>query len=189
MDPEIKAALDKLFSGDSSLYQTRGFQRRIGWGEKPALINIDLANAWTRENNAFTCEGMDTVIPAVQQVHTPSLAGRRRRQFARIDRDRTVRTRFDVHRRATHTPVQLIRHGENRIANHFGVQTSQTHPAQELVRWIGMSPWHRTDRCLSIRGGSHQPPQHLLDAPVAVYKLITEPFQQQRMRRCRPVET
>jgi nicotinamidase-related amidase len=68
MDPEIKAALDKLFAADSSLYQSRGFQRRIGWGKKPALVNIDLANAWTREDNAFTCEGMDTVIPAVQQV-------------------------------------------------------------------------------------------------------------------------
>ena len=68
MDPEIKAALDKLFAADSSLYQARGFQRRIGWGKKPALINIDLANAWTREDYAFTCEGMDTVIPAVQQV-------------------------------------------------------------------------------------------------------------------------
>ena len=68
MDPEFKAALDKLFTVDSSLYQARGFQRRIGWGKKPALINIDLANAWTREGNAFTCEGMDTVIPAVQQV-------------------------------------------------------------------------------------------------------------------------
>ena len=33
MDPEIKAALDKLFTSDSSLYQERGFQRRIGWGE------------------------------------------------------------------------------------------------------------------------------------------------------------
>ena len=68
MDPEFKAALDKLFAVDSSLYQARGFQRRIGWGKRPALINIDLANAWTREDNAFTCEGMDTVIPAVQQV-------------------------------------------------------------------------------------------------------------------------
>ena len=68
MDPEIKAALDKLFAADSSLYQARGFQRRIGWGKKPALINIDLANAWTREDYVFTCEGMDTVIPAVQQV-------------------------------------------------------------------------------------------------------------------------
>ena len=68
MDPEIKAALDKLFTADTSLYQTRGFQRRIGWGKKPALVNIDLANAWTREGNAFTCEGMDEAIPAVQQV-------------------------------------------------------------------------------------------------------------------------
>ena len=68
MDPDIKAALDKLFAADSSLYQARGFQRRIGWGKKPALVNIDLANAWTREGNAFTCEGMDTVIPATQQV-------------------------------------------------------------------------------------------------------------------------
>ena len=68
MDPEFKAALDKLSAVDSSLYQARGFQRRIGWGKRPALINIDLANAWTREDNAFTCEGMDTVIPAVQQV-------------------------------------------------------------------------------------------------------------------------
>ena len=68
MDPEIKAALDKLFTSDSSLYQARGFQRRIGWGKKPALVNIDLANAWTREDHAFTCEGMDVVIPAVQEV-------------------------------------------------------------------------------------------------------------------------
>ncbi len=58
MDPEIKAALDKLFASDSSLYQERGFQRRIGWGKKPALVVIDMANAWTREDNAFTCEGM-----------------------------------------------------------------------------------------------------------------------------------
>ena len=68
MDAEAKAALEKLFAGDSALYQQRGFQRRIGWGKKPALVNIDLANAWTREGNAFTCEGMDEVIPAVQQV-------------------------------------------------------------------------------------------------------------------------
>ena len=68
MDPDIKAALDKLFAADSTLYQARGFQRRIGWGNKPALVNIDLANAWTREDNAFTCEGMEEVIPAVQQV-------------------------------------------------------------------------------------------------------------------------
>lgn len=68
MDQEIKAALDKVFAADTALYQNRGFQRRIGWGKKPALVNIDLANAWTREGNAFTCEGMDTILPATQEV-------------------------------------------------------------------------------------------------------------------------
>lgn len=68
MDPEIRAALDKLFASDSSLYQERGFQRRIGWGKKPALVVIDMANAWTQEDNAFTCEGMDLVIPALNEV-------------------------------------------------------------------------------------------------------------------------
>lgn len=68
MDQDIKAALDKVFAADTALYQNRGFQRRIGWGKKPALVNIDLANAWTREGNAFTCEGMDTILPATQEV-------------------------------------------------------------------------------------------------------------------------
>ncbi|MEZ5818148.1 MAG: isochorismatase family protein [Hyphomicrobiaceae bacterium] len=70
MDPrdELKAALDKVFAADSALYQNRGFQRRIGYGKRPALINIDLANAWTRPGNAFSCEGMDTIIPATQEL-------------------------------------------------------------------------------------------------------------------------
>ena len=65
---ELKQALDKVFAADSALYQSRGFQRRIGWGKKPALINIDLANAWTRPGNPFTCEGMETIIPGVQEL-------------------------------------------------------------------------------------------------------------------------
>ena len=68
MDTDTKALLDKLFAADSKLYQNRGFQRRIGWGIKPALVNIDLANAWTREGYPFTCEGMEPLIPAVQRV-------------------------------------------------------------------------------------------------------------------------
>jgi N-carbamoylsarcosine amidase len=70
MDPreELKAALDKVFAADSALYLNRGFQRRIGFGKRPALINIDLANAWTRPGNAFTCDGMETIIPATQAL-------------------------------------------------------------------------------------------------------------------------
>jgi hypothetical protein len=54
MDPETEALLEKLFAKDSELYQNRGFQRRIGWGKKPALINVDLANDWTQEGYPFT---------------------------------------------------------------------------------------------------------------------------------------
>ena len=65
---EIKEALKKIFSADSQLYRGRGFQRRIGYGKRPALINVDLANAWTREGNPFTCDGMDVIIPATQKL-------------------------------------------------------------------------------------------------------------------------
>jgi maleamate amidohydrolase len=62
-------ALELVFAADSTIYQQRGFQRRIGFGQRPALINIDLANAWTRPGHAFSCDGMDEVIPAVQALN------------------------------------------------------------------------------------------------------------------------
>ena len=73
-DPEITAALERIFSADSSIYQERGFQRRVGFGERPALIHIDLANAWTRPGHAFSCEGMDVIIPAVQRLNAAARA-------------------------------------------------------------------------------------------------------------------
>jgi nicotinamidase-related amidase len=65
---EITDALERIFSADSSVYQQRGFQRRVGFGERPALINIDLANAWTRPGNPFSCDGMDVIIPGVRRL-------------------------------------------------------------------------------------------------------------------------
>ncbi len=76
MSDELKEALEKVFAADSALYQDRGFQRRVGFGERPALINIDLANAWTRPGHAFSCEGMDVIIPSVQQLLAASRAKR-----------------------------------------------------------------------------------------------------------------
>ncbi|MCY4592700.1 MAG: isochorismatase family protein [Alphaproteobacteria bacterium] len=70
MDDKLRDALETLFAADSSFYDERGFQRRVGWGRKPALVNIDLANAWTRPGNPFTCSGMETIIPAVVEVLT-----------------------------------------------------------------------------------------------------------------------
>ncbi len=65
----IQALLDEIFDADTGIYQQRGFQRRVGFGKRPALIHIDLANAWTRPGHAFSCEGMDTIIPAVQKLN------------------------------------------------------------------------------------------------------------------------
>lgn len=68
-DSELNAMLEAAFERASAFYRERGFQRRIGFGERPALINVDLANAWTRPGSPFTCEGIDDrVIPAVQQL-------------------------------------------------------------------------------------------------------------------------
>jgi nicotinamidase-related amidase len=71
---EITDALERIFSADSSVYQQRGFQRRVGFGERPALINIDLANAWTRPGNPFSCDQMDVIIPGVQRLLAASRA-------------------------------------------------------------------------------------------------------------------
>ncbi len=68
MDDELDRILQKVFAADSELYGNRGFQRRIGFGKRPALINIDLANAWTRPGHVFSCEGMDVIIPSVQKL-------------------------------------------------------------------------------------------------------------------------
>jgi N-carbamoylsarcosine amidase len=68
MGDDVTQALETIFSADSELYRNRGFMRRVGFGERPALVNIDLANAWTRPDNPFTCDGMDVIIPGVQRL-------------------------------------------------------------------------------------------------------------------------
>ena len=65
----LKQALEAAFAEATKVYRERGFQRRVGFGSKPALINVDLANAWTRPGNPFTCENIDDqIIPAVQRL-------------------------------------------------------------------------------------------------------------------------
>lgn len=74
MPGDIETALESIFSADSDIYQNRGFQRRVGFGQRPALIHIDLANAWTRPGHAFSCDGMDVIIPAVQRLNDAARA-------------------------------------------------------------------------------------------------------------------
>jgi nicotinamidase-related amidase len=74
MTEDIEAALRTIFAADTGIYQRRGFQRRVGFGQRPALIHIDLANAWTRPGHAFSCDGMDVIIPAVQRLNEAARA-------------------------------------------------------------------------------------------------------------------
>ena len=78
-DEEVRRALETIFAADSEIYQTRGFQRRIGFGTRPALLIIDLANAWTKPGHNFTCDNMDVIIPANQQL----LAAARGKEYSR----------------------------------------------------------------------------------------------------------
>jgi nicotinamidase-related amidase len=71
---EIETALETIFAQDTGIYRTRGFQRRVGFGQRPALIHIDLANAWTRPGHAFSCDGMDVVIASVQRLNAAARA-------------------------------------------------------------------------------------------------------------------
>ena len=65
---EIKNALEVIFDADSKIYQTRGFQRRIGFATRPALLIIDLAHAWTHPGYPVTCDNMEEIIPANQML-------------------------------------------------------------------------------------------------------------------------
>ena len=61
---ELDRMLQQAFDASTKIYQERGFQRRIGFGKRPAVISVDLANAWTRPGNPFTCDqdAMDNAI-------------------------------------------------------------------------------------------------------------------------------
>jgi nicotinamidase-related amidase len=65
----LDAMLQKAFDESTKIYQRRGFQRRIGFGRKPGLVSVDLANAWTLPGNPFTCERIDEeIIPGMQRL-------------------------------------------------------------------------------------------------------------------------
>ncbi|MDN6815113.1 MAG: isochorismatase family protein, partial [Corynebacterium variabile] len=73
-DQNLNELLNEAFAQNAEFYAGRGFQRRVGYGTRPAIVHIDMANAWTREGHQFTCEGMDTIIPACQQLNDAARA-------------------------------------------------------------------------------------------------------------------
>ena len=67
-EDEVRQALETIFTADSEIYRARGFQRRVGFGARPALLIIDLANAWTKPGHRFTCDNMAEIIPTNQRL-------------------------------------------------------------------------------------------------------------------------
>ena len=58
---ELDNVLQQAFDESTRIYRERGFQRRIGFGKKPAIISVDLANAWTRPGNRPACSRCATI--------------------------------------------------------------------------------------------------------------------------------
>ncbi|MDN6226989.1 MULTISPECIES: isochorismatase family protein [Actinomycetes] len=71
---ELNELLNEAFEANTKEYKKRGFQRRVGYGTRPAVIHIDMANAWTRPDHVFSCENMDVIIPACQKLNDAARA-------------------------------------------------------------------------------------------------------------------
>ena len=69
LNAQLNELLEKAFAAGTEQYHELGFKRRVGYGNRPAVIHIDMANAWTREGHPFSCENMDTIIPACQALN------------------------------------------------------------------------------------------------------------------------
>jgi len=48
IETQLNELLEKAFAIGAEEYAERGFKRGVGYGTRPAVIHIDMANAWTR---------------------------------------------------------------------------------------------------------------------------------------------
>lgn len=74
---DVEKALERAFTAAMQLYRERGFAGRIGFGKRPALVTVDLANAWTRPGSPYSCDSrkMDgEIIPGVQALQKAARA-------------------------------------------------------------------------------------------------------------------
>lgn len=74
IDAQLNELLEKAFAEGGGEYKERGFKRRVGYGTRPAIIHIGMANAWTRPGHQFSCKNMDVIIPACQDLNEAARA-------------------------------------------------------------------------------------------------------------------
>lgn len=67
---EAEAAMRAVVDYNAELHKDKGsfLRPRMGFGAKPAVLVIDLANAWTRPGTPYYCDEMDVIIPATRQL-------------------------------------------------------------------------------------------------------------------------
>lgn len=60
--------LARTFHTASALYARIGYARRIGYGSRPALVVVDMANAWTLPGGPFYCDGIEAIIEVTSDL-------------------------------------------------------------------------------------------------------------------------
>lgn len=74
IEERLSAVLEEAFAAGTGEYNKRGFKRRVGYGNRPAIVHIDMANAWTREGHPFTCLGVEPILDAINDINDKARA-------------------------------------------------------------------------------------------------------------------
>ena len=119
LNTQLNELLEKAFAAGTEQYHELGFKRRVGYGNRPAIIHIDMANAWTREGHPFSCENMDTIIPACQ---APERSRPRKGHPGHLH----------DHRLRHHRPLQALRHGPLVLSRSRSNSSSRRHDAVKI---------------------------------------------------------
>jgi nicotinamidase-related amidase len=60
--------LSRTFEAGAEWYSRIGYARRIGYGSRPALVVIDMAQAWTLPGGPFYCDGIAAIVDVTRQL-------------------------------------------------------------------------------------------------------------------------
>jgi len=62
------ADLSHTFEQGAERYSRIGYAHRIGYGSRPALVVIDMAQAWTLPGGPFYCDGIEAIIDVTRRL-------------------------------------------------------------------------------------------------------------------------
>jgi nicotinamidase-related amidase len=67
---DAEAAMRAVVDYNASVHLQKGsfMRRRLGFGARPAILVIDMANAWTRPGTPYYCDDMETIVPETSRL-------------------------------------------------------------------------------------------------------------------------